>query len=243
MNPDLKVYNSDIYLEGNEPSLRTGMSCKAEIIAEQYEDTVYIPVQSVMRVGGETTVYVVNEDTIEPRKVEIGLDNNRMIRIIGGLQMGEVVSLTPPLKSGTIEQASKVAIAKPGDSTGTSDSIAEQIRARLVEANGAQGARVRPSDDSGGSPSQRSGPATTGPGQDQGEQGEFPRSSAEQMESMRQRFENMSPEERQKEMEKMRQRFENMSPEERQKMRERFQGGGTPGEGRRPRQRSPEGNQ
>jgi len=63
------------------------------------------------------------------------------------------------------------------------------------------------------------------------------------MESMRQRFENMSPEERQKEIEKMRQRFENMSPEEQQKMRERFQGGGSPGEGRRPRQRSPEGNQ
>jgi len=244
MNPDLKVYNSDIYLEGNEPSLRTGMSCKAEIIAEQYEDTVYIPVQSVMRVGGETTVYVVNENTIEPRKVEIGLDNNRMIRIISGLQMGEVVSLTPPLKSGTIEQASRVAIAEPGGSTGTSDSIGEQIRARLVEANGArQDARVRPSGDSVGSPSQRPGPPTMGPGQDQGEQGEFPRPSAEQMESMRQRFENMSPEERQKEIEKMRQRFENMSPEEQQKMRERFQGGGSPGEGRRPRQRSPEGNQ
>ena len=38
MNPDLKVYNSDIYLEGEAPDLRTGMSCKVEIVVAQYEN-------------------------------------------------------------------------------------------------------------------------------------------------------------------------------------------------------------
>ena len=56
MNPDLKVYNTDVYLDANDSSLRTGMSCQAEIIIEQYDDVVYIPVQAVLRVGGETTV-------------------------------------------------------------------------------------------------------------------------------------------------------------------------------------------
>ncbi|MHC4586827.1 MAG: HlyD family secretion protein, partial [Planctomycetota bacterium] len=36
MNPDLKVYNSEVYLEGDTPDLRTGMSCKVEIIVQQY---------------------------------------------------------------------------------------------------------------------------------------------------------------------------------------------------------------
>ncbi len=240
MNPDLKVYNSDIYLEGNEPSLRTGMSCKAEVVVEQYEDVVYIPVQAVLRVTGQPTVYVVNGKSVQPRSVEIGLDNNRMVRIISGLKEGEIVLLTPPLKAGAVATSSEGA-GLGSEPSGVAETLRERVNERLEEVNGA--ARVRPSGDSGGSPSQRPGPPTMGPGQDQGEQGEFPRPSAEQMESMRQRFENMSPEERQKEIEKMRQRFENMSPEEQQKMRERFQGGGSPGEGRRPRQRSPEGNQ
>ncbi|GAG28200.1 unnamed protein product, partial [marine sediment metagenome] len=32
LNPDLKVYNTDIFLDHNDETLRTGMSCKAEII-------------------------------------------------------------------------------------------------------------------------------------------------------------------------------------------------------------------
>ncbi|MDD5326275.1 MAG: efflux RND transporter periplasmic adaptor subunit [Phycisphaerae bacterium] len=104
MNPDLKVYNTEVYLEGEGDYLRTGMSCKAEIIIEEYDDVIYIPVQAVLRVAGEPTVYVRKGTGFEPRKVKIGLDNNRMIRIIDGLQVGEVVLLTPPLASATVEQ-------------------------------------------------------------------------------------------------------------------------------------------
>ncbi len=104
LNPDLKVYNTEVYLEGEGDYLRTGMSCKAEIIIEEYEDVIYIPVQAVLRIAGEPTVYVQSGRGFEPRKVEIGLDNNRMMRIIQGLQPGEIVLLTPPLALATVEQ-------------------------------------------------------------------------------------------------------------------------------------------
>jgi HlyD family secretion protein len=104
MNPDLKVYNTEVYLEGEGDYLRTGMSCKAEIIIEEYDDVIYIPVQAVLRIGGKHTVYVQSGREFEPRRVEIGLDNNRMIRIIEGLQVGEIVLLTPPLAPATVEQ-------------------------------------------------------------------------------------------------------------------------------------------
>ncbi len=104
MNPDLKVYNTEVYLEGEGDYLRTGMSCKAEIIIEKYDDVIYIPVQAVLRIGAEPTVYVQSSREFEPRKVKIGLDNNRMIRIVEGLQAGEVVLLTPPLAPATVEQ-------------------------------------------------------------------------------------------------------------------------------------------
>jgi len=97
MNPDLKVFRTQIDIEGGGDVLRTGMTCQAEIIVEQYGKTTYVPVQCVVRVRGEPTVFVVGGDAREPRAVEIGLDNNRMVRIIKGLKAGETVMLTPPL--------------------------------------------------------------------------------------------------------------------------------------------------
>jgi HlyD family secretion protein len=200
MNPDLKVYNSDVYLEGNEASLRTGMSCKVEIIVEQYEDTVYIPVQAVIRIAGQPTAYTVKEGTIEERKVEIGLDNNRMVRIISGLSEGEVVLLTPPLKSATIEPGSEMAGA------GSPDALKQRINEKLEEANGTD-IRRPPSIPSEGV----GGPQRDGGGRPMG--GVQDRSGREGLTS--------------EQREKMRKRFENMSPEEREKMRQRFQGAGS----------------
>ncbi|MCQ9208922.1 MAG: efflux RND transporter periplasmic adaptor subunit [Omnitrophica bacterium] len=102
MNPDLKVYNTDIFLDSNDEALRTGMSCKAQIIIEKYNDAIFVPIQAVLRVAGEPTVYVSNSKSFEPRKVKIGLDNNMMIRILSGLKAGEIVLLTPPLSSAGI---------------------------------------------------------------------------------------------------------------------------------------------
>ncbi len=103
LNPDLKVYKTEIHLDKKSDALRSGMSCKSEIIIEQYEEATYIPVQAVLRIGGKPTVYLVKEKGLEPRTVETGLDNNRMVRIISGLETGEVVSLTPPLAAAAIE--------------------------------------------------------------------------------------------------------------------------------------------
>ncbi|MBW1911988.1 MAG: HlyD family secretion protein, partial [Deltaproteobacteria bacterium] len=118
MNPDLKIYDTIVYLDdtGNIDLLRTGMNCNAEIVVEQHKKAVYIPVQAVIRVGGDTTVYMVNGNKLEPRKVKIGLDNDRMVRIIEGLKPGEMVSLAPPLTFGTVEEPryEEFAEASPG---------------------------------------------------------------------------------------------------------------------------------
>ncbi|MBN1832992.1 MAG: HlyD family secretion protein [Deltaproteobacteria bacterium] len=107
MNPDLKIYNTTIELDngGDMNLLRAGMNCTVEIIVDQYKETLYVPIQAVIRVGGQPTVYVVDGDELEPKNVEIGLDNNSMIRIVSGLEVGERVSLTPPLTEGAVEAA------------------------------------------------------------------------------------------------------------------------------------------
>jgi len=191
MNPDLKVYNTDIYLDGSDSGLRTGMSCQAEIIIERYDDVIYVPVQAVLRVRGATTVYVLKGQDFEPREVEIGLDNNRMIRIINGLKEGEVVSLTPPLQSAAVEHSTDVVGTEkiPSEEKITEDKavIPED------EAMKPEGEAVKPA-------------SLPQP------QPEIP--PAENRDINRERSKNMTPEEKQK----MRERFMNMPEAERKKM-------------------------
>jgi HlyD family secretion protein len=98
LNPDLKVYNTEINIDGGGDALRTGMTCEAEIVVKKYEEAVYVPLQCVVRIQGRSTVYVKEgAGKIVPRTVKTGLDNNRMIHIVEGLEPGEEVLLTPPL--------------------------------------------------------------------------------------------------------------------------------------------------
>ena len=107
MNPDLKVYNTFIEIDGNGAELRNGMSCRAEILVKQFADVVYVPMQAVVRVAGETRVYLQEKTGVQPRPVRTGLNNNRMVRIVEGLDPGERVLLTPPLtETGTAAQGS-----------------------------------------------------------------------------------------------------------------------------------------
>jgi HlyD family secretion protein len=97
MNPDIKVYPAEVYINGDASSLRPGMTCRVDIIVEEISDALYIPVQSVVRVNNQPVVYVDGVNGVESRPVEIGLDNDRVIRIVRGLSEGEKVLLRPPL--------------------------------------------------------------------------------------------------------------------------------------------------
>lgn len=104
MNPDLKLYQSEVVIEQTHSALRAGMSCKVEILVEEYDDAVFVPVQAVIMVKDVSTVYVVKGGRIEPRPVNVGLDNGSMVRIVSGVAPGEVVSLVPPLSASRVTE-------------------------------------------------------------------------------------------------------------------------------------------
>ncbi len=112
MNPDMKVYNTEVHLDEGDDALRTGMSCRAEIIVDYYPDAVYVPVQAVMRVGKKPTVYMASPSGPIARPITLGLDNNRMVRIIDGLAPGEKVLLNPPLSEASASDDAAPAAAK-----------------------------------------------------------------------------------------------------------------------------------
>ena len=104
MNPDLKEYPSDVALNGGIGELKSGMSCRAEIVLAQYDKALYIPVQCVVRVGKKACVWVKSPGGPVRREIETGLDNNRFVRIVSGLSAGEEVMLTPPLEGSEAER-------------------------------------------------------------------------------------------------------------------------------------------
>ncbi|MBN1362503.1 MAG: efflux RND transporter periplasmic adaptor subunit [Sedimentisphaerales bacterium] len=246
LNPDLKVYNSDVYLDTDDPSLRTGMGCKVEIVVEQHQDAVYVPVQSVVRIDGQPTVYLVAPDgSTQPHPVEIGLDNDTMVHVASGLDEGQTILLTPPLASAVAQMGSNLSLGT-GDPNSAGGAMSQAISERLQEA-----------DNLGmpGAPTQGLGEPGMGAGGMPGGGG-FPEITAEQKEQMQhfmdsmsaeqrkkieaeiQRFMNMSAEERQQ----MQQQFMNMTPEERQRMQQEFMGGGGLGQGQGAASDGPGGN-
>lgn len=185
MNPDLKEYDTVIYIEGDSEELRSGMGCQAEIIVDFFESTTYVPVQSIIRVGNQPTVFVYEGDGFNPRPVELGPDNNRLAQIPSGLNPGDQVLLTPPLSYAEVTDEERYQEAT---------SVQEVMQnAQLIQTqlSGEGRAGNRGEQSPGGAVEQGAGEGRR-------------QMTDEQREQMRQRFQNMSPEER----DRMRQPFQ-----------------------------------
>jgi HlyD family secretion protein len=98
-NPNLKVYNTDIYISETLTNVKPGVSAKAEIIVTNIANALSVPIQAVTIYKGKQVVYVANGNKPEPRLVEVALFNTKFIEIAKGLKEGEHVLLSPPLDS------------------------------------------------------------------------------------------------------------------------------------------------
>jgi HlyD family secretion protein len=97
LNPDVKVYTTKVSMEGSHDYVRPGMSAKVEILVEQLEDVLIVPIQAVAIREGKKLCYVMDSDAPQPRAVSTGSFNDTFVEIISGLEVGEQVLLNPPL--------------------------------------------------------------------------------------------------------------------------------------------------
>ncbi len=96
LNPDLKVYPTDVSIDGTHDFLKTGMTGKVEVTIDELHDVLYVPIQSVVTVGEKEMCYVMASSHAEKREVETGLFNDDFVEIKSGLTEGEKVLLDPP---------------------------------------------------------------------------------------------------------------------------------------------------
>ncbi len=96
MNPDLKVYETTIKIDGVHEWLKPGMSAETEILVEKLADVLYIPVQSVVPDGDQQVCYVVKGGSPERRVVTTGAVTVEFVVVESGLEEGETVLVRPP---------------------------------------------------------------------------------------------------------------------------------------------------
>lgn len=107
MNPDMKVYRTEVTIDGTHAWLKPGMSAKVEILVDKLADVLYVPLQAVVPSDGKQVCYVVNGRRPEKRPVEVGQFNDEFIEIKAGLQEGERVLLHPPETAATSDGGAK----------------------------------------------------------------------------------------------------------------------------------------
>ena len=113
-----------------------------------------------MKISGQPVVYVKTPHGVEKRNVKVGLDNNRMIHVLEGLEVGEEVQMTPPLDTAVSERAA--------------DEIIDVEIPDRPKAESGQGGGPRqwPRRGQGGGPRGQGGPM---PGGEGGQMPNFPR--------------------------------------------------------------------
>jgi HlyD family secretion protein len=94
-NPDLKLYATDVTLEGGQ-SLRPGMSAKVEIVIAELKNVIAVPLQCVANRAGKKICYIHTLGDRKEREVKIGAYNDKYVQILEGLKEGEKVILNPP---------------------------------------------------------------------------------------------------------------------------------------------------
>jgi HlyD family secretion protein len=107
LSPDIKVYTTQISIEGTHSFLKPGMSARVEIFVDYAPNTLVVPVQVVANRNGKKVCFTVNGGKSIEREVKTGLFNDTWVQILEGLSEGEEVMLNPPRINETKKESEK----------------------------------------------------------------------------------------------------------------------------------------
>jgi multidrug efflux pump subunit AcrA (membrane-fusion protein) len=96
LDPGVKVYTTQVTIDGSHDVIRPGMSAKVDILVDQLYDVKIVPVHVVGNRAGKKVCYIATERGPEEREVQTGAFNDTFVEIAGGLEVGEQVLLSPP---------------------------------------------------------------------------------------------------------------------------------------------------
>jgi HlyD family secretion protein len=92
-------FDVEIEMDGTDARIRPGMKCKSEILIEEVQGVVHVPIDAIFEKAGKTICYVVASAPKE-REVKAGRANQDVIEILEGLKEGERVTMYDPTRAG-----------------------------------------------------------------------------------------------------------------------------------------------
>ncbi|MHC4552900.1 MAG: HlyD family efflux transporter periplasmic adaptor subunit [Planctomycetota bacterium] len=95
-NQDLKVYSTEVSLEGVDESIKPGMNARVEILIAELTDVLTIPIQCVANRNGKKVCYLAKGNQPKEQVVETGSFNDRFVEILSGIEEDQEVLLNPP---------------------------------------------------------------------------------------------------------------------------------------------------
>ena len=96
IEPEVNAYEINLEVPNPEMSLKPGMKLWMLLTDEQDQIVVTVPTYSLVKEGDNAFVFVLKEDTVEKRKVQLGRLNEPNQEVISGLQEGEQVVISNP---------------------------------------------------------------------------------------------------------------------------------------------------
>ena len=95
LNPDLKVYSTDVSVAGSHDFLKPGMSAQVEIVVKEFKSVLIVPIQAVGTRGEKHYCLRVSGGEKQAVPVVTGDYNDTFIEIRKGLEAGDVVLVNP----------------------------------------------------------------------------------------------------------------------------------------------------
>lgn len=133
-NNALKVYKTEVEIDGTNTDLKPGMSASVAIVVAELEDVLYVPLQAVRTQGAVNFAWVHEAGGPVARKVERGLNDFQFVEIVSGLDEADLVFLAPPPGAIEPEFEQPEGAPPPSDATGAAAS-------RNADANVGENAR------------------------------------------------------------------------------------------------------
>lgn len=98
-NGDLKEYKVEIRITDEDPEkisrLRPGLTAGVEIVVEDREGVLQVPVQAVVTIGEKQYAYAFTEEGPERRTLMLGSTNDEFTEVLDGVEEGEQVVINP----------------------------------------------------------------------------------------------------------------------------------------------------
>ncbi len=96
---DVRVYPATVAIEQTfEPEgfyIKPGTSAEVMVFLDERKNVLRLPVQAVLAVHDERFCYVKNDNKIEKRVIQTGLNNTKYVEVVSGLEEGDEVLHNP----------------------------------------------------------------------------------------------------------------------------------------------------